>query len=96
MSINDTQKTNKVGDELVQCLPLSSFQFNDLSEHYSNDHFHSFMSKRLLVLLTAPLMDLRKLLSALKCITINVICYRLHAEWYVYLETNLAPGQKMG
>lgn len=47
---------------------------NDLRKHYSNDHFHSLMSKRLLVHLTAPLMDLRILLSAPKCITINVIC----------------------
>lgn len=47
---------------------------NDCWKHQSNDHFPSFTSERLVAPLTAPpLMDLRILLSALKCITINVI-----------------------
>lgn len=49
------------------------FPVNDLRELDSNDHFPSFVSKSFLVPLTAPLMDLRIMLSALKCITINVI-----------------------
>lgn len=44
---------------------------NDLCEHYS--FFHSFMSKRLQVPLTAPLMDLMMLLTALKYISISVM-----------------------
>lgn len=62
---------------------------NDCRKHQSNDHFPSFKSERLVApLTTPPLMDLRILLLALKCITINVI-------WDTQSMTRL-PGDKHG
>lgn len=87
---DDTQLEGWMEDIKFYSVCCWALTLNECTKHQSNDHFPSFKSERLVApLTTPPLMGLRILLLALKCITnvINVIWDT--QAWHVCLETNM-------
>lgn len=81
-----TQKTNRVGDLLVQVLACLLF-VAELFSVNGTTAMTAFILSCLKGFLTAPLMDLRIPLSALKCITINVIWYTCRMVCLLWRQT---------